>query len=299
MKKRIIAILGVIVLICGIALTACSKGAQETPTEATKAPQEKILVAYFSATGNTKAVALQISENTNADLFEIVPKEPYTEVQLGYDDPEQRVTKEQSDEKCRVEIQGKIEAFEQYKTIYIGYPIWYGKAPRIILTFLESYNFEGKTVIPFCTSDNDGIEAGLDEIKAAAPKAEWLEGMRFDGGKLKAAVDENGTVTDEAVKKEIKSFSDKVTVRVNESGDETAGAASKEESGKTEASNESTASTTKKNDKTTSTTKQNTTVQTTKQTTENKTEKPTETTTQAPTETTTLGEHDTPFIPIP
>lgn len=299
MKKRIIAILGVIVLICGIALTACSKGAQETPTEATKAPQEKILVAYFSATGNTKAVALQISENTNADLFEIVPKEPYTEVQLGYDDPEQRVTKEQSDEKCRVEIQGKIEAFEQYKTIYIGYPIWYGKAPRIILTFLESYNFEGKTVIPFCTSDNDGIEAGLDEIKAAAPKAEWLEGMRFDGRKLKAAVDENGTVTDEAVKKEIKSFSDKVTVRVNKSGDETAGAASKEESGKTEASNESTASTTKKNDKTTSATKQNTTVQTTKQTTENKTEKPTETTTQAPTETTTLGEHDTPFIPIP
>jgi len=200
MKRRIIAVISILVLLAGIMLTACSK-----------VEEKKILVAYFSATGNTKAVAVQLAENTGADLFEIVPKEPYTEVQLGYDDPDQRITKEQADEKCRVEIAGTVENFEQFDTIYIGYPIWYGKAPRIILTFLESYDFDGKEIIPFCTSENDGIETGLEEIENLAPNADWQDGQRFDGGKVTKALDENGTITDGTVKKEITDFAEKTS----------------------------------------------------------------------------------------
>jgi len=99
MKRKIIAVIGILVLLAGMMLSACSK-----------AKDEKILVAYFSATGNTKAVATQLADETGADLFEIVPKEPYTAVQLGYDDPEQRVTTEQADASCRVEIAGTLLA---------------------------------------------------------------------------------------------------------------------------------------------------------------------------------------------
>ncbi|MBO5495416.1 MAG: hypothetical protein J5964_06840 [Eubacterium sp.] len=299
MKRRIIAVISILVLLAGIMLTACSK-----------VDDKKILVAYFSATGNTKAVAVQLATETGADLFEIVPKEPYTEVQLGYDDPDQRITKEQADEKCRVEIAGTVENFEQYDTIYIGYPIWYGKVPRIILTFLESYDFKGKDIIPFCTSDNDGIETGLDEIENLAPNADWQGGQRFDGGKITKAIDENGTITDGTVKKEIADFAEKTspnseTNKKNrkENADTTKSYGSEEapfeegsdnESTTAKSSENSTTTTNKSEQATTTTAKEQETTSTTKRQTMTTT-----TTTEQTTETTTLGEHDTPYIPIP
>lgn len=296
MKKKIIAVIGIIVILAGTLFAACSK---------TK--DEKILVAYFSATGNTKAVAVQLAEDTGADLFEIVPKEPYTDVQLGYEDPDQRITKEQADEKCRVEIDGTVENFEQYDTIYIGYPIWYGKAPRIILTFLESYDFEGKKVIPFCTSDNDGIEAGLDEIQKAVPKAEWVDGQRFDGDKVTASLDDSGKITDETVKQEISDFAEKTSpnseTNKKKRKEKADGEVTTKAFGGEEASFEEGSSTSAENGSQTSTqANNNTTATTAKSTTTTKapdTTKQKETTTTTTTESTTLGENDTPYIPIP
>ena len=299
MKRKILAIISVLVLLTGIMLTACSK-----------VEDKKILVAYFSATGNTKAVAVQLAKDTGADLFEIAPKEPYTEVQLGYGDPDERITKEQADEKCRVEIAGAVENFEQYDTVYIGYPIWYGKVPRIILTFLESYNFEGKEIIPFCTSDNDTIETGLDEIKKIAPSAIWKNGKRFDGGKVTKSLDDTGTITNEAVKEEIAEFAKKTSPnskankkKRKENGDTDKSYDSEEapfeennsttfnDKSTTEKSSKDNTTTTKQSNQTTTEKKQDSVSTTEKQTT-NPTTEPT-------TVTTTLGEHDTPYIPIP
>lgn len=298
MKKRIIATVGIFILLVSTLLSACST-----------VKDKKTLVAYFSATGNTKAVAEQLAEETGADMFEIVPKEPYTKVQLGYDDPEQRITTEQADETCRVEIDGVVENFEQYDTVYIGYPIWYGKAPRIILTFLESYHFEGKKIIPFCTSDNDGIEAGLDEIKKAAPDAEWLDGQRFDGGKVAEALDESGTIIEEAVKEEIARFAERTSPNAEtnkkkgkENGDTTKafeGEKAPFEEGSNTTDNSSTtqpdqnnSATTEKEEGSSSATQKQDDNSTTQQ-------PPAENTTEPITESTTLDEYETPYIPIP
>lgn len=258
MKQRIMAVISIFILLAGIMLSACSK-----------VNDQKILIAYFSATGNTKAVAVQLAEDTGADLFEIVPKEPYTGIRLGYDDPDQRITKEQADENCRVEIAGTIENFEQYDTIYIGYPIWYGKVPRIILTFLESYNFDGKEIIPFCTSDNDEIEAGLEEIKSIAPNAEWLEGQRFDGGKVTESLDVNGKIADDAVKQEIADFAEKTSPNSETNK-------KKRRNGTTESTTKAFAGEEVSSEEASSTT-----------------------TTEQVTESTTLGKRDTPYVPIP
>ena len=299
MKRRIIAVISILVILAGIIFAACSK-----------VEDKKILVAYFSATGNTKAVAVQLAKDTGADLFEIVPKEAYTKEQLGYDDPDKRITKEQSDEKCRVEIAGTVENFEQYDAIYIGYPIWYGKVPRIILTFLESYDFDGKEIIPFCTSDNDSIETGLDEIKKLASGAIWKDGQRFDGGKVTKSLDDKGNITDDAVKEEIAEFAKKTSPnseinkkKRKENGkttksfgseeapfDDNSGATVTEDSTTAKPSESSTA-TAKESDKTTTAKKQESTSATEKQTTND--------TTEPTTVTTTLGENDTPYIPIP
>ena len=295
MKQRIMAVISIFILLAGIMLSACSK-----------VNDQKILIAYFSATGNTKAVAVQLAEDTGADLFEIVPKEPYTGIQLGYDDPDQRITKEQADENCRVEIAGTIENFEQYDTIYIGYPIWYGKVPRIILTFLESYNFDGKEIIPFCTSDNDEIEAGLEEIKSIAPNAEWLEGQRFDGGKVTESLDVNGKIADDAVKQEIADFAEKTSPnsetnkkkRRNGTTESTTKAFAGEEVSFEEGSSTVETEPSESSATTTTTTPSSTTQKRDNTTTTQKSDSST-TTTEQVTESTTLGEHDTPYVPIP
>ena len=146
------------------------------------AEEGKVLVAYFSATVTTKGVAEIIAENMGADIYEIVPQEPYTDADLNWHDDKSRSTIEMNDSSSRPEVNGAVEDMEQYDIVFIGYPIWWGEAPRIVSTFMESYSFEGKTVIPFCTSSSSGIGSSGKNLEELTDGAQWLEGMRFGGG---------------------------------------------------------------------------------------------------------------------
>lgn len=142
----------------------------------------KTLVVYFSATGTTETLAEYAAEMLNTDLYEIVPEEPYTEEDLAYY-TDGRADQEQNDTNARPEISGKVENMEQYDTIILGYPIWHGQAPRIISTFLESYDFSGKTVIPFCTSHSSGIGSSAEDLHSLCPDSTtWIAGERFEAG---------------------------------------------------------------------------------------------------------------------
>ncbi len=141
----------------------------------------KILVAYFSATGTTKALAEHAADVLGADLYEIVPKEPYTDADLDYGDDNSRSTKEMNDSSARPEIKGNVESMEQYTTVLLGYPIWWGRAPMILDTFIESYDFSGKTIVPFCTSGGSGIGSSAEELEELCKgDAKWLDGERLD-----------------------------------------------------------------------------------------------------------------------
>ena len=142
-----------------------------------------ILVAYFSATGTTKTLAGYISEVTGGDLYEIVPEIPYSSEDLNYSDNNSRSTREQNDEDARPVISGSVEDMDQYGTIFLGYPIWWGEAPRIIDTFMESYDFSGKTIVPFCTSGGSGIGSSARNLHdLAASDVTWLDGERLSSG---------------------------------------------------------------------------------------------------------------------
>lgn len=155
-----------------------------TPTpvptpEPTPAPAGgKVLVAYFSATGNTRPVAEKVAEVTGGDLFEIVPAQPYTAADLNYN-TDCRANAEQNDPNARPAIRNKVADMGQYDAVLIGYPIWWGRAPKIIHTFLETYDLSGKTVATFCTSGSSGHEDAT--LRGYEPEATWLEGRRFSG----------------------------------------------------------------------------------------------------------------------
>ncbi|MFR2737511.1 MAG: flavodoxin [[Clostridium] innocuum] len=151
--------------------------------------ETKILVVYFSATGTTKPLAEYAAEILNADLYEIVPEDPYTEADLAYY-TNGRADREQNDSSARPAISGGVENIEEYDTIILGYPIWHGQAPRIISTFLESYDFSEKTIIPFCTSHSSGIGSSADNLHDLCPDSvNWLEGRRFEAGTTKESVE--------------------------------------------------------------------------------------------------------------
>jgi len=142
----------------------------------------KTLVIYFSATGTTKSVAGKIASVTGADLYEIVPKEPYTDADLNYNDSSTRATREQNDPDARPEFEPiEIDIENTYSTIFIGFPIWWGQEPRIMDTFVESYDFSGITVIPFCTSGSSGIGNSGNNLSEKAGSGKWLDGNRFSG----------------------------------------------------------------------------------------------------------------------
>lgn len=150
----------------------------ETDTEAEGA---KILVAYFSATNTTEGVAGHIANGLNADLYEIAPEEPYTDADLNYNDDNSRSTLEMNDSSARPAISGSVENMEQYDIVFIGYPIWWGDAPRIVSTFMESYDFSGKTIVPFCTSGGSGIGSSDSNLEQLTSGATWLEGRWLNG----------------------------------------------------------------------------------------------------------------------
>ena len=141
-----------------------------------------ILVAYFSATGTTEGVAGHIADGLNADLYEIVPEEPYTDADLDYHDNNSRSTAEMNDPSSRPAISGSVENMDQYDIVFLGYPIWWGEAPRIVSSFVESYDFSGKTIVPFCTSGGSGIGSSATNLEALTSGAAWLEGQRLNGG---------------------------------------------------------------------------------------------------------------------
>lgn len=179
-------------LLMAVTITACgtseSNGNNEQQQtagteETTQAVDGNVLVVYFSATGNTKAVAEQIANVTGGELYEIEPAETYTSEDLDYNNDDCRANLEMNDDAARPEIAGSIENIEQYDTIYIGYPIWWGNAPRIMNTFVETYDLSGKTVVPFCTSGGSGISTSVDTLKELAGEGiTWMEGQRFDRG---------------------------------------------------------------------------------------------------------------------
>lgn len=151
----------------------------DTSEAETETESSTTLVVYFSATGNTKAIAEAIADGLQADIYEIVPEEPYTDADLNYNDDNSRSTLEMNDSSARPEISGTIENFEQYTTIFIGYPIWWGEAPRIMDTFVESYDFTDKTVIPFCTSISSGIGSSANTLVSLAGNGDWMSGQSF------------------------------------------------------------------------------------------------------------------------
>ena len=142
----------------------------------------KVLVAYFSATGHTKTIAEYLQTALDADLYEIVPQEPYTDADLDYNTDGCRANREQNDDSARPAISGSVEDMDGYDVVFIGYPIWWGQAPKIVYTFLESYDFSGKTIVPFCTSGGSGIDGSLGGLQALASDADWLTGQRFSSG---------------------------------------------------------------------------------------------------------------------
>ncbi len=139
-----------------------------------------ILAIYFSCTNTTEKIANYIQLETNSDIYEIIPEIPYTAEDISYTIPDARANEEQNDPSIRPSISGSIPNFEQYDTIFIGYPIWWGEEPRIIDTLMESYDFSGKTVIPFCTSSSSGISTSETNLhNLGSDKINWLSGKRF------------------------------------------------------------------------------------------------------------------------
>lgn len=164
------------------AVDATSNEPSQSATDEPSVPkQTNILIAYFSATGTTKTLAEYAADILNADIYEIVPEQPYTDEDLEYY-TDCRADKEQNDPAARPAIFDPVENMEQYDTVLLGYPIWHGQAPKIIYTFLESYDFFGKTILPFCTSHSSGIGSSAENLHTLAPDANWLEGERFAAG---------------------------------------------------------------------------------------------------------------------
>lgn len=176
--KRMIAI--TLCLIMALGLAACGKETQNTP-ELSVNENTKVLVVYYSASGNTKAVAETIAEETNADTFELIPTEIYTNDDLNWRDKDSRVSREHDDESLRDTPleESVVPDWEEYDVVFIGYPIWWGIAAWPVDTFVKANDFTGKTIIPFCTATSSGIGESGELLAKMAGNGEWVAGIRF------------------------------------------------------------------------------------------------------------------------
>ncbi|MDE5876040.1 MAG: NAD(P)H-dependent oxidoreductase [Muribaculaceae bacterium] len=175
-----------------IVFTACATDNKKKSVETEEAPS--ILVAYFSAQGHTKALAEKIAAVTGGELFEIVPVQPYTEEDLDGWNESARGTRESKDRTTRPEVKNRVDNFEKYDTVYLGFPIWWYTAPTIINTFLETYNTEGKVIIPFATSGGSEIGETEKDLRVSAPKATFRPGKVLNNAteqQVKEWVNEN------------------------------------------------------------------------------------------------------------
>lgn len=220
MKKGIAILMG---MMAAASLTACDSGstafsggsgsssaAESSASSSETVPEEPVseaepsseaggenasggtLVVYFSATGNTEEAAGYIASLTGGDLFELEPVEPYTSEDLNYSDDNSRVSLEYADESLReVELAADtVENWDDYDTVFIGYPIWWGIAAWPVDNFIEANDFTGKTVIPFCTSASSGLGQSGELLAEMAGTGEWLEGQRFSSRVSEADVEE-------------------------------------------------------------------------------------------------------------
>jgi len=162
-------------------LTVCGQNdRKETENQTQGENMKNILVVYFSCTGNTRSLAEQIANISKADLYEIKPQIPYSSADLIWSNSSSRSTIEQNDSSSRPAISGNVKNLKQYKIVLLGYPIWFGQAPKIINTFLESYDFSDKTIVPFCTSGSGPIGSSASNLhKLCSNNTTWLSGFRF------------------------------------------------------------------------------------------------------------------------
>ena len=167
MKKILIALVALLT----ISLSACSQSNKKENKEL-----KIVLVAYFSSSGVTKGAAEKLAAVAGADLHEIKPAQPYTDADLDWRDKQSRSTVEMKDKNSRPAITDKLKNMQDYDVIYVGFPIWWYTAPTIINTFMEAYDFKGKTVIPFATSGGSSIKKACEDLKAAYPDITWREG---------------------------------------------------------------------------------------------------------------------------
>lgn len=179
MKAKIKSVITALILLATlIPVASCSA---KTSIDTSEQERTGILVAYFSAQGHTKAVAEKIANITGGDLFEIEPVDIYTEEDLDGWNESARGTRESKDRSTRPEIANRVDDFERYDTIYLGFPIWWFTAPTIVNTFLESYDTEGKTIIPFATSGGSGYGETEKDLRVSSPKAVFKPGKVLNG----------------------------------------------------------------------------------------------------------------------
>lgn len=201
MKKLATVVLSCLLMFC---LVACSSGGSGSTSSAdtssssvssasdeTSATTEEsstdlgnVLVVYYSATGNTERVANSIAEATGGDLFEIEPTEPYTDDDLNWNDESSRVSREYDDESLRDVplVNTTVDGWDDYDTVFIGYPIWWGIAAWLVDGFVEANDFSDKTVIPFATSASSGMGQSGELLADLAGTGDWQDGMRFSSG---------------------------------------------------------------------------------------------------------------------
>lgn len=159
-------------------LTACAQNASKSEE---KSEGNKVLVAYFSATGITKDAAEKIASAADADIMEIEPTKPYTDADLDWNNNQSRSSVEMNNPQARPQINPATKNTADYEVIFIGYPIWWNAAPRIINTFLESNDLTRKTVIPFATSGGSGVDASASKLKSQYPRINWRNGKLLNG----------------------------------------------------------------------------------------------------------------------
>lgn len=138
-----------------------------------------VLVAYFSTRGVTAKVAEKLAKETGADLFEIEPESPYTDGDLNWQDKGSRSSVEMNNRKSRPEIRSQVKNMEQYDVVFVGFPVWWYREPSIIDTFMETYDFNGKTVVPFATSGGSSVGDAGKNMQVLAPGAKVVTGKRF------------------------------------------------------------------------------------------------------------------------
>ncbi len=183
--RKLTAFCGFLTICMFFSLAAC--GGEDRGKLGENDPSE-ILVAYFSCTGNTEKVAGYIADVTGGAFYEITAQVPYTDADLDYNS-DCRANREQNDDAARPLISGSVENMEKYSVVYLGYPIWWGEAPKIMYTFLETYDLSGKTIVPFCTSGSSGIGSSAENMHALAGGATWLAGKRFSASASKGDVE--------------------------------------------------------------------------------------------------------------